>query len=51
MLPGACPPDATLGEGNVLGHPLVQVVTHHQHVQVLVDGVEGVWSAVDEYRG
>ena len=34
--------DAALGEGQVLGHGRVEVVAHHQHVEVLVDGVDGV---------
>mmetsp|Transcript_32922 Transcript_32922/g.86977 ORF Transcript_32922/g.86977 Transcript_32922/m.86977 type:complete len:576 (+) Transcript_32922:30-1757(+) len=33
-------PDARLREGHVLRDVLVQVVAHHQHVQVLVDGVD-----------
>ncbi len=31
--------DAAFGEGHVFGNARVQVVTHHQHVQVFVDGV------------
>ena len=34
--------DAALGEGHVLGDGRVQVVAHHQHVQVFVDGIDGV---------
>ena len=34
--------DTRLGEGHVLLDVGVQVVAHHQHVQVLVDGVHGV---------
>ena len=33
--------DARLGEGEVLRDPRVQVVTHHEHVQMLVHGVHG----------
>mmetsp|Transcript_46019 Transcript_46019/g.107301 ORF Transcript_46019/g.107301 Transcript_46019/m.107301 type:complete len:393 (-) Transcript_46019:666-1844(-) len=33
--------DTTLGEGDVLGDVLVEVVADHEHVQVLVDGVDG----------
>src|SRR5207253_7807912 len=35
-------PDAALGEGEVLGDPRVQVVADHEHVEVLVNGVDGV---------
>ena len=35
-------PDAALGEREVLGHARVEVVADHQHVEVLVDGVDGV---------
>ena len=35
-------PDPGLGEGQVLGHPRVEVVADHQHVEVLGDGVDGV---------
>ena len=35
-------PDPALGEGQVLGHRRVQVVADHQHVEVLVDGVDRV---------
>ena len=34
--------DAALGEGDVLGQILVQVMADHQHVQVLVERVDGV---------
>ena len=33
--------DARLGEGDVLGDGLVEVMTHHQHVEVFVHGVLG----------
>lgn len=35
-------PDAGLGEGEVLGDARVEVVADHQHVEVFVDGVDGV---------
>ena len=35
-------PDAALGEGQVLGDRRVEVMAHHQHVQVLVERVDGV---------
>ena len=35
-------PDPALGEGQILGHGGVQVMAHHQHVEVLVDRVDGV---------
>jgi hypothetical protein len=35
-------PDAALGEGQVLGHGRVQVVADDEHVEVLVEGVDGV---------
>src|SRR5271165_775892 len=35
-------PDARLGEGDVFGDAGVEVVTHHQHVEVPVDGVDRV---------
>ncbi len=35
-------PDATLGEREILWDAGVQVMTHHQHVEVLVEGVDGV---------
>ena len=35
--------DAALGEGEVFGDRRVEVVAHHQHVEVLVDGVRRVW--------
>ena len=34
--------DAALGEGHVLGDARVEVVAHHQHVEVLVHGVDRV---------
>ena len=34
--------DARLGEGHVLGDRRVEVVADHQHVEVLVDGVDRV---------
>ena len=34
--------DAAFGEGQVLGDAGVEVVAHHQHVEVLVDRVHGV---------
>ena len=34
--------DAALGEGQVLGDRRVEVVAHHQHVEVLVERVDGV---------
>ena len=45
--------DAALGEGDVLGDVLVEVVTHHEHVEVLVEGVHrqrsrGVGAAGDD---
>src|SRR5690554_1810769 len=36
------PADAGIGKGNVFRDVRVQVVTHHQHVQVFIDGVHGV---------
>ena len=33
--------DAGIGKGNVFGHAFVEVVAHHQHIEVLVDGVDG----------
>ena len=33
--------DAGLGEGDVLGDVLGQVMAHHEHVEVLVEGVAG----------
>ncbi len=33
------PPDAALGERHVLGNARIQVVTHHQHVQVLIERI------------
>ena len=36
--------DPRLGEGDVFGDGLVEVVTHHEHVEMLVDGVLGVRS-------
>ena len=33
--------DAALGEGHVLGHRPRQVMADHEHVQMLVDGVDG----------
>ena len=35
-------PDPGLGEGEVLGDGRVEVVADHQHVEVLLDGVDGV---------
>ena len=35
-------PDAALGEGQVLGDAGVEVMADHQHVQVLIDRVDGV---------
>ena len=35
-------PDPGLGEGEVLGHGRVEVVADHQHVEVFLDGVDGV---------
>ena len=35
-------PDAALGEGDILGDARVEVVAHHQHVEMLVDGVDRV---------
>jgi hypothetical protein len=34
-------PDAALGEGHVLGDAGVEVMAHHQHVEVLVQRVDG----------
>jgi hypothetical protein len=34
--------DPRLGERDVLGHPRVEVVAHHRHVEVLVERVDGV---------
>ena len=36
------PADAGIGKGHVFRDVRVQVVAHHQHVQVFVDGVHGV---------
>src|SRR5690554_3401983 len=36
------PADAGIGKGNVFRDVRVQVVAHHQHVQVFIDGVHGV---------
>jgi hypothetical protein len=33
--------DATFGEGHVFRHVLVEVMTDHEHVQMLVEGVDG----------
>ena len=33
--------DARIGEGHVFGHAFVEVVAHHQHVEVFGDGVDG----------
>jgi len=33
-------PDSALGKGQVLGYRRVEVVADHQHVEVLVDGVD-----------
>ena len=35
-------PDATFGESYVLGQVLVQMVADHQHVEVLVECVDGI---------
>ena len=34
-------PDPAFGEGHVLGDQRIEMVAHHQHVQVLIDGVPG----------
>src|SRR5690606_26994380 len=34
--------DAGIGEGHVLGDIRVQVVAHHQHVEVFIHGVDGI---------
>ncbi len=34
--------NAALGERNVLRHQRIQVMTYHQHVQMLGDGVHGI---------
>lgn len=36
------PPDSALRECHILRNALVQVVAHHKHVHVLVDGVDRV---------
>ncbi len=36
------PADAGIGEGHIFRDVRIQVVAHHQHVQVFVDGVHGV---------
>src|SRR5207244_10849000 len=35
-------PDTAFGKRDILGDARVEVVAHHQHVQVLVDGVDRV---------
>ena len=34
--------DAAFGEGHILGDRRIEVVAHHQHVEMLVDGVRGI---------
>ena len=36
------PPDARLGERQILGNRGIKVMAHHQHVEMLVNGVDGV---------
>jgi hypothetical protein len=36
--------DAALGERDVLGNLAIEVVTHHQHVEMLVERVDRVWT-------
>ena len=36
--------DAGLGEGHVFGDFRVEVMAHHEHVEMLVDGVDGEWT-------
>ncbi len=33
-------PDPALGERHILGHQRIQVMAHHQHVEMLGDGVD-----------
>lgn len=41
-------PDPALGERDILGNSLVEVVAHHEHVQVLVDRVRRVRPSLRE---
>lgn len=43
--------DPALGEGDVLGDIATQVVTHHQHVEVLVESVASIWTGRVGGRG
>ena len=36
--------NAAFGEGDVFGHVRIQMMADHQHVEMLGDGVDGVWT-------
>ena len=37
----ACP-NSAFSERHVLGDLVVQVMTYHEHIQMLVDGIDGI---------